>query len=50
MGPGGSGQSLALPLLVLRIFTDDANDPAAVDDLALITYFLYGCTNLHNNS
>jgi hypothetical protein len=32
---------LSLPLLMLGILADDANDAAAVDDLALVTDFLY---------
>ena len=33
--------SLSLSLLVLRIFTDDAHDAFAVNNLAFITHFLY---------
>ena len=33
--------SLSLSLLVLRVFADDAHDAFAVNDLALITHFLY---------
>jgi len=32
---------LSLSLLVLRVFADDAHDAFAVNDLALITHFLY---------
>jgi hypothetical protein len=32
---------LALALLVLGVFADDANDAAAVDDLALVADLLY---------
>ena len=35
---------------MLGVFADDANDAAAVDDLALVTDLLYGCANFHNNS
>jgi hypothetical protein len=33
--------SLALALFVLGVLADDANDAAAVDDLALVTDLLY---------
>jgi hypothetical protein len=32
---------LSLTLLVLGVLTDDANDAAAVNDLALVTDLLY---------
>jgi hypothetical protein len=38
---------LALALLVLGVFADDANDAAAVDDLALVADRFYGCSDLH---
>jgi hypothetical protein len=38
---------LALPLLVLGILANDANHALAMNHLALVTNWLYGCTNLH---
>jgi len=37
----------ALALLVLRVFADHPDHPAAVDDLALCANFLYRCSDLH---
>ena len=34
-------EKLALTLFVLGVLADDANDAAAVNDLALVTDFLY---------
>jgi hypothetical protein len=34
-------EKLALALLVLGVFADDANDATAVNDLAFVTDFLY---------
>jgi hypothetical protein len=42
--------ALALALLVLGVLANDANYPLAVDHLALVANWFYGCTNLHNNS
>jgi hypothetical protein len=41
---------LTLTLLVLGIFADHAHNPAAADDLALITNLLYRCPYLHKFS
>ena len=38
---------LALALLVLWLYTDHAHNAVALDDLAVATDFLYGCTNFH---
>jgi hypothetical protein len=38
---------LALALLVPGILADDADDTAPFDDLALIAYFLDGCSDFH---
>ena len=38
---------LALTLLVLRVLADDTHHATAVNDLALVTDLLYGCTDLH---
>jgi len=40
----------ALALFVFRILADHAHHPAAVDDLALVTDFLYRCSYLHKTS
>src|SRR6185437_9604051 len=37
----------ALALLVLRVFADHPDHPAAVDDLALRANLLYRCSDLH---
>jgi hypothetical protein len=41
---------LSLTLLVARVFADHADHALATDDFALITDFLYRCTNLHTDS
>src|SRR5262245_31168022 len=38
---------LSLSLLVARVLADHANDPAALDDLALLTNRFDRCSNLH---
>ncbi len=41
MVAGFSNNRLALPLFVLGVLADDANDATAVDDLALVANLLY---------
>ena len=39
--PFGTASQLALALLVLRVLADHTHHTAAIDDLALVTNFLY---------
>jgi hypothetical protein len=39
--------SSTLSLLVLRVLTDDPDDPLPADDLALAAYALHRCSNFH---
>jgi hypothetical protein len=41
---------LALALLMLGVLADDTHHTTAVNDLALVTNLLYGCSDLHSNS
>ncbi len=44
---GNSEGYLTLPLLMLGVLTDHANDTATMDHFALVTNLFYGCPNLH---
>src|SRR5215470_1835275 len=44
------GSQLPLPLLMFRVLADHPHHTAAVNDLALVTDFLYRCSYLHNPS